>query len=64
MDHAISSLRDYARATAVVARDNPLDDYIVQDLRVMVKAINIMEKHHYGKHITSLEQYGIYDIKK
>lgn len=60
MDHAIESLKDYARATAAIAKDNhPANEITLGDLQVMISAINVMEIRHYGKRITTIEHFGI-----
>lgn len=54
MDHVISSLKGHLWAYV----DSYRDGYSTkEELQALVKAINVLEKHHYGENQTKLETF-------
>lgn len=54
MDHAIEQLRQYLYATIEVRKGLSRGE-VEPEMKAYVEALNVMEKHEYGKAQTSLE---------
>lgn len=55
MDHAISQLREYMRATISVNEGMAATE-VRDEMKAYVDALNVLEKHLYGEEITNLEE--------
>lgn len=55
MDHAISQLKDYMWAV-ISTHINHTKSEMREEIKAYVEALNVLEKHHYGEKVTSLDR--------
>lgn len=59
MDHAINDIKQRLYATVSMYKDNPNDETLQADILALIKAINVLELHAYGRTIT--DEWGLVD---
>lgn len=57
MDHAINDIKQRLYAMVAMLREYPGDDKLKADVLALIKAINVLEVHEYGRAIT--DEWGL-----
>lgn len=55
MDHAISQLKDYMWSVISTHTDYTREE-MEPEIKAYVEALNVLEKHHYGEKVTSIDR--------